>query len=291
MRAFDCKSKSGTRSTFRQTLTAALRQLVGAAYGPRLGLSLTSIMASRRPQVMLQNILDGPEEALNQHIPIHTIREVDIPSSDLFETFDHARPLGISPGFSDKGRLNALAVADDNNCRIIEFTPPKSQRGGNNRPPPGLPQALPHRTLLEDKILCRPVGDLLAFDFGPLSMSLYCDTNLRITNAVDIQSAFSAVDRKPLTAIKQSVGEDIEVKKENIVTLFNNPVYSAEDRQSTTDLAMRAWVAQFLAGYGNGAETFEKVPRIDTKKLTSLVSLLFISILSGVSYIFDRFSI
>lgn len=223
---------------------------------------------------MLQNILDGPELALNQHIPIHTIRELDIPTSDLFETFDHARPLGISPGFSEKGRLNALAVADDKNCRIIEFTQPKSQRGGNNRPPPGLPQAprdVKGRTLLEDKILCRPVGDLLAFDIGPLSMSLYCDTNLRITNAVDIQSAFSAVDRKPLTAIKQSVGEDIQVKKENIVTLFSNPVYSAEDRKSTTDLAMRAWVAQFLAGYGNGAETFEKVPRIDTKKLSSLV--------------------
>jgi len=253
-------------------------------------------MASRRPQVMLQNILDGPELALNQHIPIHTIRELDIPSSDLFETFDHARPLGISPGFSTKGRLNALAVADDNNCRIIEFSQPKPQRGGNNRPPPGLPQPPPHRdlkgrTLLEDKILCRPVGDLLAFDFGPLSMSLYCDTNLRITNAVDIQSAFSAVDRKPLTAIKQSVGEDIQVKKENIVTLFSNPVYSEEDRKSTTDLAMRAWVAQFLAGYGNGAETFDKVPRIDTKKLSSQVSLLFISILNGISYIFDRFLI
>jgi hypothetical protein len=248
-------------------------------------------MASRRPQVMLQNILDGPELELNQHIPIHTIRELEIPSSDLFETFDHARPLGISPGFSDKGRLNALAVADDKNCRIIEFSQPKSLRGGNNRPPPGLPQVPPHRMLLEDKILCRPAGNLLAFDIGPLSMSLYCDTNLRITNAVDIQSAFSAVDRKPLTAIKESVGEDIQVKKENIVTLFGNPVYSAEDRKSTTDLAMRAWVAQFLAGYGNGAETFEKVPRIDTKKLSSQVSLLFVSILSCVNYTFDRFLI
>jgi regulator of nonsense transcripts 1 len=107
---------------------------------------------------------------------------------------------------------------------------------------------------------------------GPLSMSLYCDASLRVTHAVDIQSGISAVDRKPLTAILGILGDSAPINKENVITVFRNPVYDKEDRNRATDLGMRAWVSQFLASYQNGAETLMKVARIDTLKLNPEVS-------------------
>jgi hypothetical protein len=208
---------------------------------------------------LMQTLIEGEHSLVR--IPTTTTNERDL-TPDTFLVFDHARPIGISPGYSE-GKLVALALADDQNCRIIEFA--RGGRGhrdsrGPRRNQAGLEQ-------LQEKVLCRNAGDLLAFDMGPLSMSLYCDAKLRVTNAVDIQSGVSAVDRKPLTAIVQIVGSTAPVIKENVDDVFRNPVYNHNDRNRATDLAMRAWVSQFLAGYQNGAETLAKVPRIDTLKL------------------------
>lgn len=232
-------------------------------------------MPPPRPGTILQTILDGPQPALNTPLPTRTFEESALAESDLLSVFDHPRPLGISPGYSDSGRLLSLAIADDKNCRIIEFwQPPKAgrnRRPDNGRQPPISPpqQVLDARKTLEEKILCRPVGDIFAFDMGPLAMSLFCDLNVRIANATDVQSAFSAVDRKPLTAIEKTVGDTAQIKKENVRTLFLYPVYNHEDRNRATDLAMRAWISQFLPGYENGPELFEKVLKIDTSKMAS----------------------
>lgn len=219
---------------------------------------------------LAQTILDGQDSAL--HVPITTITVPiqDIASSDLLSVFDHGAPIGISPGYSAIGSLMSLAIADDKICRIIEFPRPKN---GNKR----TNVARQELQLLQDHVLCRTVGDIFAFDMGPLAMSLYCDLEgLRITNAVDIQSAFSAVDRKPLTGIKTALGTtgSIKIKEENVTNVFFNPIYDLEDRNHTTDLAQRAWVSQYLVRSGNGAEMFDKVPRIDTKKLDPIVSHL-----------------
>lgn len=220
---------------------------------------------------LMQTLIDGPYSLVK--IPTITIKESDI-SNETLSVFDHVRPIGISPGYSKAGTLIALAIADDQNCRIVEFNrdtaAPRRSEGGQGRGG-GNKQPARHDTenlqMLQDIVLCREAGDLFAFDMGPLSMSLYCDVKLRITNAVDIQSGISAVDRKPITAIMEVIGTSVQVMKDNIKTVFRNPIYDQEDRNRATDLAMRAWVSQFLAGYGNGAETFAKVPKIDTKKL------------------------
>ncbi|KAF9456617.1 hypothetical protein BDZ94DRAFT_335007 [Collybia nuda] len=229
---------------------------------------------SLRATNLMQTLIDGPYSLVK--IPTITFKESDI-SIDTLSVFDHVRPIGISPGYSKSGILIALAIADDQNCRIVEFNrdtaPRRLEGGGQGRG--GSRQPIRHDTeglrLLQDVVLCRQAGDLFAFDMGPLSMSLYCDTKLRVTNAVDIQSGISAVDRKPITAIVEVVGSSVPVMKENIKTVFRNPVYDQEDRNRATDLAMRAWVSQFLAGYENGAETFAKVPKVDTKKFSPQV--------------------
>jgi hypothetical protein len=234
---------------------------------------------------LAQTILDGPDPALCRPIRTITIQLLDIAASDLLSVFDHGGPIGISPGYSDAGILISLAIADDKICRIIEFPQPKKvNQRTNGKPPPtpkGLkPEVVLARQNLQDYVLCRTAGDIFAFDMGPLAMSLYCDHGgLRITNAVDIQSAFSAIDRKPLTGIKIALGTSVKISEENITNVFYNPIYDFEDRNRTTDLAQRAWVSQYLVRTGNGAEMFEKVPRIDTKKLDPGVSHLVFDII------------
>ena len=233
---------------------------------------------------LAQNILDGSDAALNRSINTNTIQDLDIVASNVLSVFDHARPIGISPGYSAAGKLISLAIADDKNCCIIEFSQPKSKRTNGKPsstpkpetpPPTHKPGVFSGRQKLQDHILCRSAGDIFAFDMGPLTMSLYCDLGgLRITNAVDIQSAFSAVDRKPLTGIQTILGDSVKINAENVTNVFFNPIYNNEDRNCITDLAQRAWVSQYLVGSGNGAEMFDKVKRIDTKKLDSSVGLL-----------------
>jgi hypothetical protein len=233
---------------------------------------------SGRPTLLAQTILDGPDPDLFTPISTVTIQVLDIVASDILSVFDHGGPIGISPGYSAAGKLISLAIADDKICRIIEFSPPKNANQRPNAKPPTTikaPAVVSALQKLQDYVLCRTAGDIFAFDMGPLTMSLYCDLGgLRITNAVDIQSAFSAVDRKALTAIKIAFGTTgtIKIDEINVNNVFSNPIYDFEDKNRITDLAQRAWVSQYLVRSGNGAEMFEKVPRIDTKKLDSGVS-------------------
>lgn len=236
---------------------------------------------------ILQTLFDGRHPLLNKPLPTFTLKDSDIAKSDLLSVFNHSRPLGISPGYLPNGSLVSLAIADNENCRVVEFQEAKSfegQAGGrrNNAKPPVVSTAsIEGRNLLQDKILCRPAGDILAFDMGPLAMALYTNLKLRIAHAVDIQSAFSAVDRKPITAIKDALKETEGVSKikENVIrSVFLRPVYDLTEnmRNRVTDLAMRAWVSQLLRELNNGEQTFEKVKRIDTKKLPAQVGPLFV---------------
>lgn len=223
---------------------------------------------------IMQTLVDGPDFSLVK-IPTTKIGELDI-TAETFSPFVHARPIGISPGYSEAGKLVALAIADDKTCTIIEFNvaprPPRlgRDRGGNADVQP------PTRKLddLQEMILSRSAGELFAFDMGPLCLALYGDSKLRVTNAVDIQSAVEStdpnkrVDRRPLTAIQEILGTTVLIKEKNITSVFANTIYDCEDRKGAGDLAMRAWISQLLAEHGNGAETLSKVRRINTDKFT-----------------------
>ncbi|KAF7374797.1 AAA-12 domain-containing protein [Mycena sanguinolenta] len=227
--------------------------------------------AQRNQDSFMQTLLDGVESKLE----LKTLHEKDL-TDKLLSVF--AGPIGIAPGYSKSGGLVALAIADDMYCLIVQFYSNRPTTGNNARgrgrggkqvERPNKERDLSGRKLLEEFILCREGGDLLAFDFGPLSMSLYCGVDLRITNGIDIQSAFSAVDRKPLSAIKDAVGDTLRIFEENVINVFQNPLYDPDkDQHCVSDLAMRAWISQYLFTIGNGAETFTKVVKINTKVLT-----------------------
>jgi len=212
---------------------------------------------------MMQTLFDGPFGLTK--IPTTIVKESHL-NADVLSGFDHVLPIGISPGYSSSGQLIAVAIADDQHCVLVEFNVSGPRRArGNNIPPNRNEEGLK----LLQQILCRTAGDLIAFDMGPLTMSLYCDANrLRVNNAVDVQSGVSAVDRKPLTVIKAIIGTDVPIKEKNVVGIFRHPEYKTTDRNvSAAELAMRAWVSQVLSSYGNGAETLAKVPRISTLDL------------------------
>ncbi|KAJ7158646.1 hypothetical protein C8R46DRAFT_396107 [Mycena filopes] len=227
--------------------------------------------AQKNQDSFMQNLLDGVESKLE----LKTKHEMEL-DRDFLSVFNHALPIGIAPGYSKSGSLVALAIADDTYCLIVQFYSNAGAggnsrgrgrgRGGRSQEQAPRIRDLSGRKLLEDIILCRNGGELLAFDLGPLSMSLYCGVDLRITNGVDIQSAFSAVDRKPLSAIKAAIGDTLRIFEDNIVAVFQNPIYDPDkDQHCVSDLAMRAWISQYLIAVGNGAETFTKYPRSTRK--------------------------
>ncbi|KAM6504475.1 P-loop containing nucleoside triphosphate hydrolase protein [Amanita muscaria] len=213
---------------------------------------------SRRNCVLAQTLIGGRLGSIR--ITTEYLDEDQLSESTL-NVFDHARPIGISPGYSRHGRLSALAVVDDEHCRIILFKGGNNQRAKNSE----------HLGALQEQVLCRAAGNLLAFDMAPLAMLLYSGFGIRITNAIDIQSGFSAVDRKPLSAIRKLVGDTAPVNAENVESVFREPLFDSDNRHHAIDLATRAWVSQFLATYENGSEIFDKVRPINTKDMTEEV--------------------
>ncbi len=209
--------------------------------------------ASRRNFTLTQKLIGG--QFGSARIPTEYLDETDLTLSSL-DIFDHARPLGLSPGYSIKGHLVILAITDDQNCRLITFRKTRGKSGV--------------LAILEDKILCRAAGELFAFDMGPLTMSLYSELGLRVTNAVDIQSGFPG-SRKPLTSIRKLVGDSAPIMPDNFETVFREPVFDIENRQHPYELAARAWAAYFIATFENGREILDQVPRINTKDMSDVV--------------------
>lgn len=198
--------------------------------------------------------------------------------ASTFEEFDHARPLGLAPGFTDKGKLVSLAIADDKICKVIKFPiSPFSTRRGNNRDDAGPEVAnlanANATSILEQKVLCRRAGEIFAFDAGSLVAGLFSDHNARVINVVDLQTAFEQVDheRRPISAVKAVIGPDNIIEK-TLKQTFHENIHDPYDRNCYLDLIERAWLSQFLPNFGNGASALGDVPRINTKDMAKPVS-------------------
>ncbi|CAK5269394.1 unnamed protein product [Mycena citricolor] len=240
------------------------------------------ILFEMRQEKFAQNMLELDIDLEDYALEVRSMKETEL-TKEVLEVFIHAEPIGIAPGYSKEGDLVALAIADNTYCLIVSFISDRSasrsgitqkRGGGGDRSGRGPQKAgaavdTSGRKLLEKLVLCRASGDNCAFDCGPLSMSLYCAVGLRIKNGIDIQSAFSSVNRKPLSAIEDAVGgtETVKVFAENITEAFQNPLYDSEDKHCSQDLVSRAWLSQYLPMVGNCVEAFAKVPKIDTEML------------------------
>jgi regulator of nonsense transcripts 1 len=199
------------------------------------------------------------------------------------------RPIGIAPAYSESGsRLVVLAIANQSNALLVEFYSSKPGKGKSTGPIK--PRDNTGRTLLQDKLFCRTDGDLFAFDFQPLALSLYHDHGgLRLVNGVDIQSACCPKARQPLASIQFALGGTAAIYEDNVRDSFENMVY---DPKRTTEIALRAWIAQYLPQLGAMEEIFAQAKRIDTQKLADVVSLkLHCGLITELTIIFFRLSI
>ncbi|KAK0223285.1 P-loop containing nucleoside triphosphate hydrolase protein [Armillaria fumosa] len=222
----------------------------------------------KRPEIM-QNLIQHPNYyhlRISQLVVEETaIKEntLNIFSTDRKSGGERTDPLGISVGYTDEGKLAALAIADEERCCIIEF---------NSRSPPSTrPEKM---QLLQEHVLCRSVGEIYAFDAAQLAMVLWTELGVKVARMVDIQSAFSnfdyASDRNPLLAIQACLGEsgNVKLNEKNINRAFNNLTYNRDEiNRMRVDILERAWISRLLPSHENGISTFSTVKPIDTSGL------------------------
>jgi len=217
-----------------------------------------------------QNFLDEDIEPIS----VRTVHEANLTEEHLQPFIDDSpQPIGIAPAYAESdSRLVVLAIANQTNVLLVEFYSSRPNRDGRGKSASSIkPRDNTGRTLLQDEIFCRPFGDMFAFDFEPIALSLYNDHGgLRLVNGVDIQSACLPKNRQPLASIKSAVGDSATIYEDNVRDSFDNMVY---DPKRTTAIALRAWIAQYLPHLGAMEETFANAKRIDTAKLPNVVSL------------------
>jgi hypothetical protein len=218
-----------------------------------------------------QNLLNGYgaySHINTKEIRTLTFHEKDLSNGIMKRFVEYQGPIGISGGYHpDNQSLRALAIAGEDRCLIVEFG---SGKADGRDAEDGREKLMP--------VLTRPAG-LFAFDLGPLSMALYGDLGLRISNGIDIQSAFpeeQAHRRKsPLNAIKACIGDHCRVNDNNIGFIFEDLSYDRSNPRwthSTNHICQRAWISQFLPLFENGVQAFDQVPKIDTASLPTVVS-------------------
>lgn len=215
-------------------------------------------------------------DEFHDRIEVLPMLESDVTAKTLgpFIAGELPRPIGISPGYSSNGNLVVLAIASASHVLVVQFHSTKVKRdsgiqeGASNRIKSRVTLG---RKLLEEILLCRPVGNIFAFDLGPLALALYMDHNVRIVNGVDLQSACPVKSRLPLHSIKFAVGDKIDIFSDNISAAFDEMGY---DPKRMTELAMRAWVSQYLPTVPGMEDRIEKVRKINTMTMADQVSLL-----------------
>jgi len=214
-----------------------------------------------------QNLLDEDIEPIS----VRSIREANLTEEYLRPFLDGPpQPIGIAAAYSESdSRLVVLAIANESKVLLVEFYSSKPNRNGGGKSTK--PRDTTGRTLLQDKLFCRPLGDLVAFDFQEIALSLYSDHGgLRLVNGIDIQAACCRGNRQPLASIKLAVGDEVTIYKDNVWDVFENMGY---DPKRTSEIALRAWLAQHLLQYSTMEETFAKAKRINTQKLPGMVSV------------------
>lgn len=189
---------------------------------------------------------------------------------EAFDVFKLGQSLGLNAAYSaSNGQLVCLAVASSDRAVIIEFFPGEMPpRPGRNSPTAD--EAIVGRAILQDAVFTRDAGQTFAFDYGPLAMALYTDLDLRVTNAMDVQSACPDAGRKHVDAAKALLGEG-KVYENLLQRAVDKTTFDASlpTKRRCSDLVPLAWLAQFVATYENGATAFTEVKPIDTAKLSS----------------------
>lgn len=183
---------------------------------------------------------------------------------------NEGRPLGLSGAFLHNGALQVLAIADATTIVLIDFAGDKNNGRANSSDPSLITQG---RDYLRDHVLGRTCGFVYAFDMGPLALALWQSRDLRIKQAIDLQSAGPAKTRAPYATIK--IASDHKLNEGNINRTMINFAHERPDdatqTSSTTPLAQRAWAAHYVSQLVSMEDKLAEVPPIDTTKFPDTV--------------------
>ncbi|KAG1778310.1 hypothetical protein EV702DRAFT_1095532 [Suillus placidus] len=229
--------------------------------------------ATRRFYQNLVQVDDS--ELLSAHI---------IPESKLIEEQDQlrsllerneGRALGLAGGYAPTGELAMLAIADASTIIIIDFKLKKSKGNEHDKrriTPVSKVDTTAARVFMTQNLLRRTTGFLYAFDIARVALALSQTLDLRIANAIDMQSAgLKGRASSPLVTIKQAVGDLHHVFDVNIDKVFRDD--TVDDSLPTfkngiTPLAQRAWIAHYLSQLPTMEDHLAQVPQVDTFRLS-----------------------
>ena len=184
------------------------------------------------------------------------------------------RSVGISPAYSQKGGLRVLACALDIRVLVIKFHNSEAYGDGDVNGSGTRPRNTKRRKMLEEKMLCHPLITLYAFDLAQLALSLRLHTHLRLTEAIDIQSALRIPDRSIVDSVTVVVGDSIPVFSDNVHNTFENMLYKSNKDIELSGLVQRAWLCGWIGQYDfeGVKDLFYKSPKVDTTKFSEDVS-------------------
>lgn len=226
-------------------------------------------MTQRKALTFAQALIDTGKQDVD--CSITPIPYEELKYEDLEFMLEDVSPLGLSAGYwKDSTRLAVLAIVSAEKGVVIEFPEP------SRRPLPGSAQTVDPDSesyqVLQNLLAARPAGEFFAFDIAPLSMVLFVEQGLRLTNAVDIQSAFPDINRYSIVAVLKAALGETKIWESNLATAFDNIIYNPESRVAVLEPVKRAWLAQYLGSEGNAIMTYSNVKRVNTAEMDDAVS-------------------
>lgn len=222
-------------------------------------------------RVIYQNLVDAGSDG-RLEVVVTKMSSLNEDHTDLRTLVERneGRPLGLSGAFLPKGTLQVLAVADATTVILIDFTGDKNNGRANSSDPSLI---TPGRDYLRDHVLGRTCGFVYAFDMAPLALALWQSHDLRIKQAIDVQSAGPPTTRAPFATIK--FASDHKLNEGNVIRSFDDFICQIPDDatnpSSATPLAQRAWAAHYVSGLDSMEERLAHVPPIDTTRFTEAV--------------------
>jgi regulator of nonsense transcripts 1 len=218
-------------------------------------------MAARKPKYFSQALVETGKDDVEYKVTVIPYKELT--GDDMADFVDNATPLGLGAGYwKGSTSLAALALVGSLKAIVIEFPQP-TRKGQADITPTIDIDSEEYQTLLV--VLARTVGELFAFDLAPLVMALYLEKGLRLSNAIDVQSAFPNVNRYSVAAVlKAALGDDIKLYEKNLADAFNDATYDPDSRTAYLGPVKRGWLAFYLGSVDDAVMTYSSTTKIDT---------------------------
>lgn len=185
---------------------------------------------------------------------------------------NEGRPLGLSGAYLPNGTLQVLAIADATTIFVIDFASDKNNGRANSS---NSSLTTEGRDYLRDHVLGRTCGFVYAFDMALLALALWQSHDLRIKQAIDLQSAGSPKTRAPSATFKLALASGDKLNQDNVIRTFSDFICQkpndTANSSTITPLAQRAWAAHYVSRQDFMEDRLSHVPPIDTFRFTEAV--------------------